>query len=144
MIFCSRFCISYYYTIFFIYVPELYPQSARAIGFGVGSAFGALSSASSQVVLPFFQQKGYNPMILFTLLGAASYYLVQMLPETLNAPLEEEIEEVKQEWTIGESIKSETNIMAKSAKGHWKMLYNYLVGDRSRGFDKVEGEEAEG
>ena len=33
-------------------------------------------------------------MILFTLLGAASYYLVQMLPETLNAPLEEEIEEV--------------------------------------------------
>lgn len=143
MIFCSRFCISYYYTIFFIYVPELYPQSARAIGFGVGSAFGALSSASSQVVLPFFQQKGDNPMILLTLMAVAAHYVLKGLPETLDVPLEEEIEEVsraKEEWTIGSSIKSETSIMAKSAKGHFKMVYEWVFGG-SRGFGKVAEEE---
>lgn len=80
LIFCSRFFISVYFAIFFIYVPELFPASARALGFGIASSAGAISSTSSQIVLPYFQQKGYNPMIIFTLMALISMMTLKFMP----------------------------------------------------------------
>ena len=64
---------------------------ARALGFGIGSSAGAIASTSSQIVMPFIEQNGWNPMILLTLMSFSCVFLVRLLPETLNMPLEEEI-----------------------------------------------------
>ena len=96
MIFCSRFCVSMYFTVFFVYITEVFPLSTRALGFGIGSSAGAIASTSSQVIMPFFQQHDFNPMILLTFMSLATIFFIQRLPETLNIPLADEIHEQTQ------------------------------------------------
>lgn len=80
MVFCARFCISMYFSIFFLYCTELYPLPARAMGFGIGSAAGSIASTSGQVVMPMIQQMGWNPMILLTFMAVSCIFLVRFLP----------------------------------------------------------------
>ena len=82
-----------YFTIFFVYITELFPLSTRALGFGIGSSAGAIASTSSQVVMPFFQQNNVNPMTLLSLLSVLTIFFIYKLPETLNVPLADEIYE---------------------------------------------------
>ena len=50
--FGSRFVVSFYFSVFFIYLVEIYPMRARGLGFGMASAFGAIGSTSSFFVFP--------------------------------------------------------------------------------------------
>ena len=82
-----------YFTVFFVYITEIFPLSTRALGFGIGSSAGAIASTSSQVIMPIFQQNNFNPMTLLTFFSLISLYFINRLPETLNVPLADEIHE---------------------------------------------------
>lgn len=96
MIFCSRFCVSLYFTFFFVYITELFPLSTRALGFGIASSAGAIASTTSQVIMPFFQQHNIDPMILLTFLALLCLVFVRLLPETLDVPLRDDVQEIPQ------------------------------------------------
>ena len=49
-VFASRFVISFYFSIFFLYVTEIFPLRARGLGFGIASAAGAIASSSGQFI----------------------------------------------------------------------------------------------
>jgi len=55
MLFLSRYCISYYYGIIFLYIVEIYPEQIRSIGFGTVSAVGALGSTLIQKIFGFIE-----------------------------------------------------------------------------------------
>lgn len=86
-IFSSRFFVSFYFSIFFLYVTELFPLRARGMGFGVGSAAGAIASSSGGVILTAMQSNGIAPTIFFVLCGVLAIAVLLFLPETMNKPL---------------------------------------------------------
>lgn len=52
-VFIARLITAFYFALFFLYVTELYPLRARGMGFGIGSAVGAIGSSSAPVILGF-------------------------------------------------------------------------------------------
>jgi MFS family permease len=46
-----RFSTAFYYSVLFLFVNELYPSRARGIGFGVGSAAGAIASTLGNLII---------------------------------------------------------------------------------------------
>lgn len=87
--------MSFYFSIFFLYATELFPLRARGIGFGVGSAAGAIASSSGGPILSTLVDNSISPMIFFTLCGIIGAAVLFFLPETHNKPLEDEIEEIQ-------------------------------------------------
>ena len=58
----------------------MFPLRARGQGFGVGSAFGAVATASSSVIFGLFQQSDLNPMIFLTVCGILNILVLMFLP----------------------------------------------------------------
>lgn len=59
LIFCARYCVSYYYGVLFIYVIEIYPEQIRTIGFGTVSAVGSMGALAVQKVMDFTSRNGH-------------------------------------------------------------------------------------
>lgn len=93
--FLSRFCVSYYYGILFIYVIEIYPEQIRTIGFGSVSALGALGAVCTQKIIQVFISFDKDPLIYFTIISIFCLYSCSKLPETHGMPLQVQIEELK-------------------------------------------------
>ena len=87
LVFCSRFCICYYFSIFFLYVTEIFPLRARGLGFGIASAFGAVASASAQFIFSEMEERGINSMIFLTIAAILPMIVLTFLDETHNKPL---------------------------------------------------------
>lgn len=87
LVFTARFCICAYFSVFFLFVTEIYPLPLRGIGFGMSSAFGALASISSQFVLSSISKTKINPMIIFSGVSVIGLIIISRLPETLNKKL---------------------------------------------------------
>ena len=90
-VFSARFFTAFYFSVFFLYVTELYPLRARGIGFGIGSAAGAIASSSGNAIIFGLADNGITPMIFFTLVGILAIATLFFLPETHNKPLVDEI-----------------------------------------------------
>lgn len=84
-----------YFSVFFLYITELFPLPLRGIGFGTSSVFSALGNASAQFILSSTAQTNLNPMIIFALVSGIGVTSIIFLPETLDKKLEETIEEEK-------------------------------------------------
>lgn len=84
-----RTSISIYFIINYIYLVEVYPTRARALGCGVASAFGTLGSTVSPIMLGLFQRNELNVNIVFAILAFLGVGIVTLLPETLGKPLED-------------------------------------------------------
>lgn len=89
--FCSRYCVSYYYGALFIYVVEIYPEQIRTIGFGTVSAIGSLGALSVQKVMEFSTRNGHDPLFYFALFSFFCLIFTTRLPETQGLPLQTEI-----------------------------------------------------
>lgn len=90
--FGSRYCVSYYYGILFIYVIEIYPEQIRTIGFGTVSAVGALGAIFIQQIIQIFVSYHQDPLPYFAVFSLICAYLCSQLPETHGTPLQVEIE----------------------------------------------------
>lgn len=88
LVFTARFCICAYFSVFFLFLTEIYPLPVRGIGFGMTSVFGALASISSQFILTSISKTKINPMIIFTFISVIGILALFQLPETLHKTLE--------------------------------------------------------
>ena len=95
LVFGSRFAVSFYFGIFFLYVSETYPLRSRGLGLGFASSIGAVASSSGQFILNELEDRQISPMLLFTVLCICAILTLNFMEETLNIPLKDEIEEVQ-------------------------------------------------
>jgi MFS family permease len=79
-VFIARFSIAFYFSIFFLFVNELYPLRARGLGFGIGSAAGAVGTMSGNVVIGYFYENSINPQILNLLLAIIAISTLIFVP----------------------------------------------------------------
>ena len=89
LVFASRFVISFYFAVFFLYVTEIFPLRARGLGFGIASAAGAIASSSGQFIFTELEDKQINPMIFFAVFSLLSIIVLSFMNETLNQPLQD-------------------------------------------------------
>jgi nitrate/nitrite transporter NarK len=89
--FCSRFCVSYYYGVLFIYVVEIYPEQIRTIGFGTVSAIGSLGALATQKVMQFATENNHDLLLYLAGFSFVCIVFTGRLPETQGLPLQVEI-----------------------------------------------------
>ncbi len=65
------------------------------MGFGIGSAAGSVGSSTIPLVIQSMVSQKLNIYTLFTGCGLLGIIFIVFLPETLNKPLTNEIEEIQ-------------------------------------------------
>ncbi|XP_044115442.1 solute carrier family 22 member 8 isoform X3 [Neovison vison] len=88
-------CLSSSFSCLFLYTTELYPTVIRQTGMGVSNMWTRVGSMSAPLVKITGELQPFIPSVIFgtvTLLGGSAAYF---LPETLNRPLPETIEDVE-------------------------------------------------
>ncbi|XP_015983417.2 solute carrier family 22 member 8 isoform X1 [Rousettus aegyptiacus] len=88
-------CLSSSFTCLFLYTSELYPTVLRQTGMGIGNVFSRIGSMTAPLVKITEELHPFAPNIIFgtaTFLGGSAAFF---LPETLNQPLPETIEDMK-------------------------------------------------
>ena len=94
-VFASRFVVSFFSSILFLYATELFPQRARGLGFGFISAMGAVASSSGQYIFSQLEDKHINPMIFFSLFSMIALVIFFFSKQTHNQPLQDQIQEIE-------------------------------------------------
>lgn len=87
----SRFGLCCFWSIFYVYVAELYPTEVRSIGFGWTSVVGMLGSAISPFVKSIAQAVGVNAWFPPAIFGLIAWSFNFCLTETFGLPLKDEI-----------------------------------------------------
>ncbi|XP_032215146.1 solute carrier family 22 member 8 isoform X2 [Mustela erminea] len=88
-------CLSSSFSCLFLYTTELYPTVIRQTGMGISNMWTRVGSMSAPLVKITGELQPFIPSVIFgtvTLLGGSAAYF---LPETLNRPLPETIEDVE-------------------------------------------------
>ncbi|CAM1308476.1 Uncharacterised protein g4866 [Pycnogonum litorale] len=92
----SKLCITGSFLVVFPLTAELFPTSMRSTGLATSAIFGPISA----IILPFILYLGKNylklPMIILGALSILAGISTLMLPETLNYPLPQTIEEAEE------------------------------------------------
>ncbi|XP_027435871.1 solute carrier family 22 member 8 isoform X4 [Zalophus californianus] len=88
-------CLSSSFSCLFLYTTELYPTVIRQTGMGISNLWTRAGSMSAPLVKITGELQPFIPSIIFgtvTLLGGSAAYF---LPETLNRPLPETIQDME-------------------------------------------------
>ncbi|KAL4459389.1 hypothetical protein ABPG74_018002 [Tetrahymena malaccensis] len=93
--FLSRISITSYFVVVGSYFPELYPTSVRSLGVGFIRGVGISGSILSSFVITWSKNLGISPLVSFGVIGSFAVIPTLFLPETLNKPLNDEIDEIK-------------------------------------------------
>jgi len=89
----NRFVLCGFWSIFYVYVAELYPTQIRSLGYGWTSVMGMIGSTISPFVTTISADIGVNSWFPPAIIGFISCIFVVKLPETLKQSLKDVIEE---------------------------------------------------
>jgi MFS family permease len=88
---CSRFVLSGFWALFYVYVAELYPTKVRSMGIGFASAMGTIGSSISPDLIYQSEKIHVNSWIIVGIFGAISFFCAFRLRETLGTTLYDDI-----------------------------------------------------
>jgi len=80
LVFTARFFTCCYFSVFFLYLTEIYPLPLRGIGFGMTSAFGSFGNIAGQFLLSSISETKINPMLIFSVVSGAGCLTLHFLP----------------------------------------------------------------
>jgi MFS family permease len=103
----NRFILCGFWSIFYVYVAELYPTQTRSLGYGWTSVMGMIGSTLSPFVTTISSSIGINSWFPPALLGLVSTLFIAKLPETFGLPLKDIIEELEKGGTEGTVVTAE-------------------------------------
>jgi MFS family permease len=89
----NRFILCCVWSIFFVYVAELYPTEVRSLGFGWTSVAGMAGSILSPFVKRIAANFHINSWFPPAAIGIAAWLFTTCLKETFGKPLQDTIEE---------------------------------------------------
>lgn len=89
----NRFVLCGFWSIFYVYVAELFPTQIRSLGYGWTSVMGMIGSTLSPFVTTISKSVGMNNWLPPAILGFLSVLFVSKLPETFGQSLKDVIEE---------------------------------------------------
>ena len=92
--FISRFCAAAIELVYWTYTLEVYPTPVRSLNFGINVTFGNIGSILSPLVYEYLPSWLF--LFVFALLSGFHYFLIYFLPETVDKPMVETIEELDQ------------------------------------------------
>ncbi|XP_078086931.1 organic cation/carnitine transporter 2-like isoform X1 [Mustelus asterias] len=117
------------FAIVYVYTAELYPTVVRNMGVGVSSMASRLGSIISPYIFHLGFYYEFLPYILMGSLTVFSAFLVLFLPETLNIPLPE---------TIDQMQKMKRFKCRSTDKNHYRFYKNGTAGEASMVISKME------
>ena len=65
----DRFVLCSFWSVFYVYIAEMYPTRVRSLGFGWASAMGTVGSTVSPYLILFAEEGGINTWILPGVIG---------------------------------------------------------------------------
>ncbi len=91
----NRFILCGFWSIFYVFVAELYPTQTRSLGYGWTSVMGMIGSTLSPYVTTISSSIGINSWFPPAIVGFISCLFIFKLPETFGKPLKDIIEELE-------------------------------------------------
>jgi MFS family permease len=91
----NRFILCGFWSIFYVFVAELYPTQTRSLGYGWTSVMGMIGSTLSPFVTTISTSIGINSWFPPAIVGFISCLFIFKLPETFGKPLKDIIEELE-------------------------------------------------
>ncbi|XP_072446679.1 organic cation/carnitine transporter 2-like isoform X1 [Chiloscyllium punctatum] len=95
LVMIGKFCTTIAFAILYVYTVELYPTTIRNLSVGVSSMFSRVGSICSPYIFYLGIHYDFLPYILIGGSTVFSAILVLFLPETLNVPLPETINQMQ-------------------------------------------------
>ncbi|XP_048459586.1 solute carrier family 22 member 5-like [Rhincodon typus] len=95
LVMIGKFCTTTAFSILYVYTIELYPTTIRNLSIGVSSMFSRLGSIISPYIFYLGIHHEFLPYILIGSSTVFSAILILFLPETLNVPLPETINQMQ-------------------------------------------------
>ncbi|XP_038651879.1 solute carrier family 22 member 5-like isoform X1 [Scyliorhinus canicula] len=95
LVMAGKFGTSSAFSMVYVHTAELYPTAVRNMGVGVGSTASRVGSIISPYIFYLGIHHEFLPFILMGSLTVFSAILVLFLPETLNVPLPETIDQMQ-------------------------------------------------
>ena len=92
--FISRFCAAAIELVYWTYTLEVYPTPVRSSNFGINVTFGNVGSILSPLVYEYLPSWLF--LCVFAFLSGFHSFLIYFLPETVDKPMVETIEELNQ------------------------------------------------
>ena len=87
----DRFILCGFWSIYYVYVAELYPTEISSLGFGWTSVVGQIGSTVSPFVAEISEAIGVNGWFLTAFFGVGAWCFIFCLHETQGMPLQEVI-----------------------------------------------------
>ncbi len=82
----NRFVLCSFWSIFYVYIAELFPTKVRSLAFGWASAVGTIGSTLSPYIIFFSKSIGIDSWILPGAIGLLMTIPLLKLPETFGQP----------------------------------------------------------
>ena len=90
--YCARFCAAAIELVYWTYTLEVYPTPVRSLNFGINVTFGNIGSILSPLVYEYLPSWLF--FLVYGLLSIFHSLLIFFLPETVDKPMVESIEEL--------------------------------------------------
>uniref|UniRef100_A0A8D0EY78 Solute carrier family 22 member 8 n=1 Tax=Strix occidentalis caurina TaxID=311401 RepID=A0A8D0EY78_STROC len=94
-------CLSASFNCVFLYTTELYPTPIRQTGLGFGSTMARVGGIVAPLVKMMDEYYPFLPPAVYGVAPVVAAVVAGFLPETLNAPLPDTIEEVESRLVLG-------------------------------------------
>ncbi|XP_048362926.1 solute carrier family 22 member 6-A-like [Sphaerodactylus townsendi] len=109
-------CLASSFHCVYLYTGELYPTVLRQTGMGLSNTLARIGAIVAPLVKMAGEYISFLPMVIYGVAPIVSGIAASFLPETLNVPLWETIEQVEMQSRLRKDEKKQTTALLSSTK----------------------------